>query len=147
LTVRVRPWNWAPFMAAIASSAPSAISTKPKPRDRPVSRSMMTCARVTVPYWENASWRSSEVVPKGRLPTYKFLLMVTHSRPPHRAALDADWNHRPPRTARKNQANVASADAPPRREPRPQHVVASVRVGRRDVPTFPAFADRRSRRL
>ena len=33
----------------MASSPPSAISTKPKPRDRPVSRSETTWARVTVP--------------------------------------------------------------------------------------------------
>ena len=32
----------------MAWSAPSVISTKPKPRDRPVSRSVTTWARVTV---------------------------------------------------------------------------------------------------
>jgi len=49
LTVNVRPWNGVPLRAAMASSPPSAISTKPKPRERPVSRSLTTWARVTLP--------------------------------------------------------------------------------------------------
>ena len=63
-------------MALTASSAPSAISTKPKPRERPVSRSIMTCALITVPNGAKAVCRSSSVVVKGRFPTYRFLLIV-----------------------------------------------------------------------
>src|SRR5262249_53741988 len=60
LTVSVRPSSCAPFIAAMAWSAPSDISTNANPRGRPVSRSMMTCTLVTVPNWENASrsWSS-----------------------------------------------------------------------------------------
>src|SRR5262249_4234515 len=65
----------------MAWSAPSAISTKAKPRERPVSRSEMTWAEVTVPCWPNTSRRSSAVGSKDRLPTYGFLLMVILSRP------------------------------------------------------------------
>src|SRR5947207_727711 len=64
----------------MAASAPSFISTNPKPRLRPVSRSMTTCDDFTLPYCANRSRRSSLVVPKGRLPTYKFLLMCIHLR-------------------------------------------------------------------
>src|SRR4051812_40329873 len=69
----------------MASSAPSAISTNPNPRDRPVSRSVITWARVTVPYWPNAVSKSAAVVLNGRLPTYRFLLMrhlLRGTRPP-----------------------------------------------------------------
>src|SRR3972149_2782860 len=65
----------------MAASAPSSISTNPKPRDRPVSRSEITCARATVPYGENTSRRSSAVVLKGRFPTYKFLLIIILCEP------------------------------------------------------------------
>src|SRR6185437_10928667 len=95
LTVRVRPWNWAPFRLAMASSAPADISTKAKPRDRPVSRSETSCAETTLPCSSNSSRRSSALVLKERLPTYNFLLMVilsgyptpkqkTHGRPGRR---------------------------------------------------------------
>src|SRR5262249_18586872 len=47
-----------------------------KPRERPVSRSVATWARVTVPYSANQLRRSSELVWKGRFPTKMFLLMV-----------------------------------------------------------------------
>src|SRR5262245_65325798 len=66
----------APFSAAIAASAPSLISTNPKPRDRPVSRSLMICVPTTVPCLENSTRRSSSVVPNGRLPTYKFFAIL-----------------------------------------------------------------------
>ena len=56
----------------MAASAPSPISTNPKPRDRPVSRSDMTCAWVTCPCWPNSCSRSSDVVLNGRFPTYRF---------------------------------------------------------------------------
>jgi hypothetical protein len=76
LTVRVRPWKSAPFVPAIASSPPLDISTNPNPRLRPVSRSVMTWALVTVPNWPNTWASSSLVVWKAMLPTYSFLLMV-----------------------------------------------------------------------
>ena len=45
-------------MAFLASSL-VAISTNPKPRDRPVSRSMTTAADSTAPAWANVSRRRS----------------------------------------------------------------------------------------
>ena len=62
LTVSVRPWNWAPFRLAMASSAPSLISTKPKPRDRPVSRSVAILTDTTSPWLPNSDVSSSFVV-------------------------------------------------------------------------------------
>src|SRR5262245_47429913 len=56
----------------MAASAPSLISTNPNPRDRPVSRSVITWARVTVPCCANSCSRSSDVVLNGRFPTYRF---------------------------------------------------------------------------
>src|SRR5437870_1623098 len=47
-----------PLMAACASAS-EPISTKPKPFERPVSRSIMTLADVTVPNWPNACCRES----------------------------------------------------------------------------------------
>src|SRR5262249_53685971 len=51
LTVKVRPARSCPFNAAMAACAAvsSAISTKPKPRGRPVSRSVMRLIRSTTP--------------------------------------------------------------------------------------------------
>src|SRR6218665_488818 len=53
LTTRSRPpkfWPCTPWIAACAcASLP--ISTKPKPLERPVSRSIMTLALPTEPYW------------------------------------------------------------------------------------------------
>src|SRR5262249_49489885 len=51
------------------------ISTKPKPRERPVARSVMTDADVVVPTSENSCSRSSLVALNARLPTYSFLPM------------------------------------------------------------------------
>lgn len=58
-------------MAAMADSASlsSFISTKPKPRERPVSRSVMMLTRPTLPYGSNNVRSSSSVVLKDRLPT------------------------------------------------------------------------------
>src|SRR5262249_10137770 len=44
-------------------------------RDRPVSRSFTIWADTTVPCLANSARRSSSVVPKGRLPTYKFFML------------------------------------------------------------------------
>src|SRR4051812_27089303 len=65
----------------MAWSPPSPISTKAKPRGRPVSRSMMSCTLVTVPYWENSSRSWSSVVENDMLPTYKFFATVVNLGP------------------------------------------------------------------
>lgn len=69
-TVSTRPSSSLPFHIEIADSASaSSISTKPKPRDRPVIFSVMTVADTTAPAFEKASLRLSDVVPQERLPT------------------------------------------------------------------------------
>src|SRR4051794_39737317 len=65
----------------MASSPPPLISTNPKPRERPVSRSITTWALVTVPYSAKRFARSSDVVPKARFPTYNFFIRLTLLRP------------------------------------------------------------------
>lgn len=90
-------------MAFTASSPPSAISTKPKPRDRPVSRSITTEADCTLPNWLNAVRRSSEVVLNDKFPTYKFLLIVTLCEPK-----SAPLTHRPPRKKRNGSTRNSS---------------------------------------
>src|SRR5437868_3182349 len=62
-------------MARCPSSC-DAISTKPKPRERPVSRSVTTEADCTSPTWPNSSCKSSLEVLKLRLPT-KSLMVIT----------------------------------------------------------------------
>lgn len=81
LTVSGRPSTSAPFMPAIAACASLSllISTKPKPRERPVSRSMMTCAESTDPNALNAVWRLSFVVLKDRLPTKIFNVLSSNN--------------------------------------------------------------------
>src|SRR5690242_270914 len=63
-------------MAAAASSG-VAISTKAKPRDRPVSRSSITEADSTVPTAAKASRSSSLVVRNERFPTYSLVAILT----------------------------------------------------------------------
>src|SRR5579862_4269920 len=80
-TFRARPPKLVPFSAFMARSASSAlvISTKPKPRERPVSRSFNTLTRSTAPYSSNSDRIDSSVAPKSRLPTkmfFKRLLLV-----------------------------------------------------------------------
>jgi len=50
--------------------------TNPNPRDRPVVRSIMTIASVTVPCAPKTSRRSASVAEKGRFPIYNFILLV-----------------------------------------------------------------------
>src|SRR6185295_2760527 len=71
LTRRARPSSVAPFMREIASAASSdvPIVTKPKPRDRPLSRSIAMWTSVTSPISENASRRESVVASYERFPT------------------------------------------------------------------------------
>src|SRR3989442_7358197 len=75
LTFRVRPCRSLPLNSAIAFCASLAelISTKPKPRDCPVARSVMTATDSHVPAWENSASRSLLVVSKERFPTKIFL--------------------------------------------------------------------------
>lgn len=53
----------------MASFAPLAISTNPKPRSRPVSRSVISLTDSTAPYALNRSRMFSSVALNGRLPT------------------------------------------------------------------------------
>src|SRR5262245_61052578 len=78
----VRPWSSRPLSVVIAfcASAGELISTKPKPRERPVSRSVITAADSQWPHSANSASRSAFVVLKDRLPTKIFLPML-HSRP------------------------------------------------------------------
>src|SRR5690606_2933937 len=73
-TVRLRPSHSISCRLRIASSIASwvSISTNPKPRDRPVSRSEITSAERTVPYSPNSVRSLSEVIDHGKLPTYNF---------------------------------------------------------------------------
>src|ERR1700726_880951 len=75
LTFKLRPWKLRPLNSSIAfwASVSELISTKPKPRDLPVARSVITCADSQTPAVENSSFRSSLVVSKLRLPTKSFL--------------------------------------------------------------------------
>ena len=77
LTVRFRPSTTEPFKPSIAALAASGLSmvTKPNPRARPVSRSIIRLVSTTVPYAAKASWRSFSVVLKERFPTNNFVLM------------------------------------------------------------------------
>lgn len=70
-TVRLRPSMLRPSRAVMAdwADSESAISTKPKPRDRPVSRSTMTCALETWPCSVKSFSRSEDVVSNVRFPT------------------------------------------------------------------------------
>src|SRR5262249_22399071 len=60
---------------AFSASPGELISTKPKPRERPVARSVITAADSQDPICANNASRSAEVVSKDRLPTKSFLPM------------------------------------------------------------------------
>ena len=60
-----------PSMAALADRL-SGISTKPKPRERPVSRSVMILTFSTAPYCSKSWRRSFSVAVNARLPTKMF---------------------------------------------------------------------------
>src|SRR4029077_21056242 len=78
LIFKARPPSSLPLSAAIAfsASAESVISTKAKPRERPVSRSvtMLTCSMA--PWGSNSARNSASVVLWGMLPTNSFFMMV-----------------------------------------------------------------------
>jgi hypothetical protein len=71
LTTSARPSSELPLSARIAFCAPSllVIVTNPKPRERPVSRSVMIRASITSPWAENSSVSWASVARQGRLPT------------------------------------------------------------------------------
>src|SRR5438093_2217290 len=73
----VRPSRLVPFSLLMACSASSgvAISTNPKPRERPVSRSVTTTADSTLPVSANSSRSRSLEVEKERPPTKSFCAM------------------------------------------------------------------------
>src|SRR5579862_1793916 len=78
LTLMVRPPTCDPFNAVMAFSPSSllAISTNPKPRERPVSRSVMMLTRSTCPYDSNICRSSSSLVLKLRFPTKIFFTLM-----------------------------------------------------------------------
>ena len=79
LTVRARPSSCDPFNCVIALSASSSdIVTKPKPFERPVSRSVMMLTASTVPQCAKASLTSFSVVWKERFPTNNFFDNFIH---------------------------------------------------------------------
>jgi hypothetical protein len=71
VTVRLRPWTLRSCRPAIACARASgvSISTNPKPRERPVSRSTITWALRTGPKPWKSSRRSTSLKLNGRLPT------------------------------------------------------------------------------
>src|SRR5207245_10922770 len=73
----VRPSRFVPFRRRMACSASAgvAISTNPKPRDRPVSRSVTTLADSTAPAAAKASRRRSVEVENERPPTKSLTAM------------------------------------------------------------------------
>src|SRR5580692_4282324 len=77
-TLSVRPPTCEPFNAVIAFSPSSllAISTNPKPRDRPVSRSVIMLTRSTWPKGSKSCRNSSSAVLKLRLPTKIFFTLL-----------------------------------------------------------------------
>src|SRR5262249_20227018 len=87
-------------MAAWASwSLP--ISTKPKPLDRPVSRSMMTWADCTVPCGANSCSSAASVTSNVRFPTYNFLPICELLKGP------------PPDSAEEGQVTERTRTIPP----------------------------------
>jgi len=78
LTLRFRPPEFVPFRAAIArsASAESVISTKAKPRARPVSRSVTRLTRSTFPYGSKSVRREDSVAPKSKFPTKMFFMLL-----------------------------------------------------------------------
>jgi hypothetical protein len=79
LMLSARPLTMVPFNAAMALSAPpwSAISTKAKPRERPVSRSVTRWTRSKAPYGSKRERSESSVVPKSKLPTNIFFTLIS----------------------------------------------------------------------
>ena len=78
LILSARPPKLVPFRSAIARSASteSVISTKAKPRARPVSRSVTRLTRSTFPYGSKSVRREDSVAPKSKFPTKMFFMLL-----------------------------------------------------------------------
>jgi hypothetical protein len=70
-----------PFKPAIAFSASplSGISTNPKPRERPVARSVTTVTPSTLPKGSKSDRSSASVTLKEKLPTKIFFMLFLNS--------------------------------------------------------------------
>eukprot|EP00982_Pelagococcus_subviridis_P006496 30136-Pelagococcus_subviridis.AAC.5 len=75
LTRSTRPSTSCPLRPFTTFSACSALDivTNPNPRERPVSRSVISRESATSPYSPQRSWRSRWSMPQERLPKYTFL--------------------------------------------------------------------------
>jgi len=109
LTFTVRPPICDPFKAVMALSPSSEfdISTNPKPRDRPVSRSVRMLTRSTWPYASKARRNSSSLVLKSRFPTKMFF-----TRMPSIELFDCGPMVRAggqPESCRRNRPNLANS--------------------------------------
>src|SRR5690606_21970147 len=85
LTRRVRPSSSAPSICsmAVAAALSSRKVTKPKPRERPVSRSVMTLTSSTSPKLSNARRRAASSVSQLRPPTkrrFDISLSLSHRK-------------------------------------------------------------------
>jgi|SRR5580704_18581682 hypothetical protein len=68
------------------------ISTKPNPRGRPVSRSLMRASVSTVPWGANSARTDSSVAVKGKLPTNSLVTAdFSQYRIEHRQEVPASW--------------------------------------------------------
>ena len=94
LTRRGRPPTSLPFSSAMAFCASlSGISTNPKPRERPVSRSVITAADCTSPIGLNISDNSWSFVLQGKFPTYIFILDFSRFGQQHRTSRGRSFQH------------------------------------------------------
>src|SRR5262249_39230252 len=84
-----------------------AISTNPKPRERPVSRSVMTDADSQVPTSANSASRSALVVSKDRFPTNSFLPMISLLLPPSPGGMIASQLYEREAEGEKRRRGVA----------------------------------------
>src|SRR5947208_8569278 len=110
----MRPSSEVPLSEEMAFSASSvvAISTKPKPRERPVSRSVITAADITSPKRAKAPRRPSLEVENERPPTNSFTDMTCSFRLPGR-----DYPEYSPRVwplQRSSTHDAAHESGPPR---------------------------------
>src|SRR5438876_9035656 len=76
------------FLTAASASSAVAISTKPNPRERPVSGSITTVADSTPPACANTSRRRSLEVEKGR-PQMNSLCAIAHRSEEHTSELQS----------------------------------------------------------
>src|SRR5207253_4326839 len=82
------------------------ISTNPKPRERPVSRSVTTVADSHVPTCANSDSSSALVVEKDRFPTKIFLPMALSCPLPGRLWFGRSCLSEKPRSSRERRAHI-----------------------------------------